>query len=99
MNKYALLTDPARKGAEIAEGYGIRLEMQKCPFAAGQIVIGSLVPWRGEWYWSGGQRMWHKADAVVLAALKKEYVEKLSVIAYRYSRLFPGGGEQRKSFG
>jgi hypothetical protein len=40
--------------------YCIRLEMQKCPFAAGQIVIGSLVPWRGEWYWTGGQRMWHK---------------------------------------
>ena len=64
--------------------YCIRLEMQKCPFIAGQIVIGSLVPWRGEWYWSGGQRMWHKADAAVLAALKKEYVEKLSVISYRY---------------
>jgi len=64
--------------------YCIRLEMQKCPFIAGQIVIGSLVPWRGEWYWSGAQRMWHKADAAVLAALKKEYVEKLSVISYRY---------------
>ena len=64
--------------------YCVRLEMQKCPFIAGQIVIGSLVPWRGEWYWSGGQRMWHKADAAVLAALKKEYVEKLSVISYRY---------------
>jgi hypothetical protein len=53
-------------------------------FIAGQIVIGSLVPWRGEWYWTGGQRMWHKADAAVLAALKKECVEKLSVISYRY---------------
>jgi DNA methylase len=42
--------------------YCIRLEMEKCPFAAGQIVIGSLVPWRGEWYWSGGQQMWQKAE-------------------------------------
>jgi hypothetical protein len=64
--------------------YCIRLEMEKCPFVAGQIVIGSLVPWRGEWYWSGGQRMWPKAETTLLAALKKEYVEKLSGLAYRY---------------
>jgi hypothetical protein len=64
--------------------YCIRLEMEKCPFVAGQIVIGSLVPWRGEWYWSGGQRMWQKAETALLAALKKEYVEKLNALAYRY---------------
>ncbi len=64
--------------------YRIRLEMEKCPFAAGQVVIGSLVPWRGEWYWSGGQRMWQKTEATMLALLKKEYLEKRSSIAYRY---------------
>ena len=64
--------------------YSIRLEMEKCPFAAGQIVIGSLVPWRGEWYWSGGQRIWQKAETALLGTLKKEYLEKLSVVAYRY---------------
>jgi hypothetical protein len=64
--------------------YCIRLEMEKCPFAAGQIIIGSLVPWRGEWYWSGGQRIWQKAETALLGALKKEYLEKLSVLAYRY---------------
>ena len=64
--------------------YCIRLEMEKCPFAAGQTVIGSLVLWRGEWYWSGSQRMWQKAETALLAALKKEYVEKLNALAYRY---------------
>jgi hypothetical protein len=64
--------------------YCVRLEMEECPFATGQIVIGSLVPWRGEWYWSGGQRIWQKAETAWLSALKKEYVEKLSVLAYRY---------------
>jgi hypothetical protein len=64
--------------------YRVRIEMENCPFAAGQVVIGSLVPWRGEWYWSGGQRMWQKTEAAMLAALKKEYLEKLSSIAYRY---------------
>src|SRR5260370_26540998 len=34
--------------------------------------------------WSGGQQMWQKAETGLLAALKKEYVEKLSVLAYRY---------------
>ena len=64
--------------------YSIRVEMEKCPFAVGQIVIGSLVPWRGEWYWSGAQRMWQTADAAMIAALKKQYIEKLSALSYRY---------------
>lgn len=64
--------------------YRIRIDMEKCPFAAGQIVIGSLVPWRGEWYWSGSQRMWQKSNAAALAALKRDYFEKLSTITYRY---------------
>jgi hypothetical protein len=64
--------------------YCIRIEMEKCPFAAGQVVIGSLVPWRGEWYWSGAQRMWPETEAAKLAALKKQYLEKRSSIAYRY---------------
>ena len=64
--------------------YSIRLEMDNCPFVVGQIVIGSLVPWRGEWYWSGAQRLWAKADAAMLARLKREYLEKQSSISYRY---------------
>ena len=64
--------------------YRIRIEMEKCPFATGHVVIGSLVPWRKEWYWSGSQRMWQKTEATLLATLKKEYLEKQSSIAYRY---------------
>jgi len=64
--------------------YRIRLEMEKCPFIVGQVVLGSLVPWRGEWYWSGSQRTWEKVDAAVIAMLKKQYLEKNSQIAYRY---------------
>jgi Protein of unknown function (DUF3843) len=66
------------------QSYRIRIEMERCPFVAGQVVIGSLVPWHGEWYWSGGQRMWQKTEAAMLAVLKKEYLEKQSSIAYRY---------------
>jgi hypothetical protein len=64
--------------------YRVRIEMENCPFAVDQVVIGSLVPWRGEWYWSGSQRMWPSAEAATLAALKTAYLEKQSSIAYRY---------------
>ena len=38
--------------------YRIRIDMPRNPFKRGQVVFGSLVPWRGEWYWSGEQRLW-----------------------------------------
>src|SRR5262249_4152036 len=58
--------------------------MQKCPFIAGQIVIGSLVPWRGEGDLFRAPRLWDKGGAAVLARLEKEKNEKLSVIFYLY---------------
>ena len=40
------------------EPYPIRIDMEMPPFKPGQVVFGSLVPWRGEWYWSGEQKLW-----------------------------------------
>ena len=37
--------------------YRIRIDMKRHPFRRKQVVFGSLVPWRGEWYWSGEQRL------------------------------------------
>jgi hypothetical protein len=37
--------------------YHVRLEMENCPFTFDQMVMGSLLPWRGEWYWSGAQHL------------------------------------------
>ena len=33
--------------------YTVRMDTPQCPFHPGQVVFGSLTPWRGEWYWSG----------------------------------------------
>jgi hypothetical protein len=37
--------------------YRIRINMKKSPFDPGLLVMGGLTPWRGEWYWSGEQRV------------------------------------------
>lgn len=38
--------------------YRIRIDMPDHPFKPGQLVGGSLVLWRGDWYWSGEQEIW-----------------------------------------
>jgi hypothetical protein len=65
--------------------YHVRLEVEQdaCVFHPGQLVYGSLVPWRGEWYWSGAQQSWKKTPKD-FAAVKRAFLEKNSSIAYRY---------------
>lgn len=36
--------------------YHIRFPVERNPFKPGMLVYGSVVPWRGEWYWSGEQQ-------------------------------------------
>ena len=33
--------------------YRIRINMEEHPFQRDHFIFGYLVPWRGEWYWSG----------------------------------------------
>lgn len=65
--------------------YRIRMELDRrtCPFQEGQMVFGSLVPWRGEWYWSGMQHPWQSVPKN-FASTRREFREKNSHIAYRY---------------
>ena len=37
--------------------YTIRMNMPTCPFMPGMVVSGAVTPWRGEWYWSGAQKI------------------------------------------
>jgi hypothetical protein len=55
----------------------------RCPFAPGQMVFGSLVPWRGEWYWSGAQRSYRQVPPD-FAAIKRTMIEKNAAIVFRY---------------
>ncbi len=66
--------------------YLIRVEMENTPFCAGKIMFGSLVPWRGEWYWSGLQMDYSKIKTKpgMIDEIKKSFLEKNSCIAYRF---------------
>ncbi len=66
--------------------YRIRIDMRRHPFKRGQVVFGSLVPWRGEWYWSGEQRLVGDASKVDADDLKKKMKRQSSAIVCRYSK-------------
>ncbi len=67
------------------QSYSVRMEIprNRCPFAPGQMVFGSLVPWRGEWYWSGGQKRYPQVPPDSLT-IKRTMIEKNASIVYRY---------------
>ncbi len=64
--------------------YQIRINMQPHPFVPEQLVFGSLVPWRGEWYWSGEQRSWGDASGVDVDDIKQMMRRQSPKIACRY---------------
>jgi hypothetical protein len=63
--------------------YSVRVEMEDCPFTLNQMVFGSLVPWHGEWYWSGQQHsLPHGAHDTT--KIRRDFLVKSPQIAYRY---------------
>jgi hypothetical protein len=66
--------------------YHIRMDEPGSPFKVGQVVFGSLVPWQGEWYWSGEQQLYQDVSVKVIQEIKQTFVQKMPTIAYRYCR-------------
>jgi hypothetical protein len=64
--------------------YRVRMPPGGNPFQRGTYVHGSLIPWDGEWYWSGAQKAFRDLDADEIERLKDGY-RKLPTIFYRYS--------------
>ena len=64
--------------------YRVRMNLERNPFPRGSFVQGSLVPWDGEWYWSGKQQTFDRLDAATIARLKRDYRMR-PAIYYRYS--------------
>jgi hypothetical protein len=64
--------------------YGVLMNLDRNPFPPSSFVHGSLVPWGGEWYWSGTQKTFDRLDAATIAQLKRDYRMK-PAIYYRYS--------------
>jgi len=77
--------------------YLIRIDMKRHPFRRRQIVFGSLVPWRGEWYWSGEQRLMGDASAVDVDDLKETMKRHSSAVVCRYSKEYRALVRQRMS--
>jgi hypothetical protein len=77
--------------------YRIRIDMRRHPFRRGQVVFGSLVPWRGEWYWSGAQRLVGDASKVDADDLKKKMKRQSSAIVCRYSKDYEAMVRERMS--
>jgi hypothetical protein len=64
--------------------YHVRLNLVRNPFSRGLFVFGSLVPWDGEWCWSGEQKSFDRLDAATIEQVKKNY-RMQPTIYYRYS--------------
>jgi hypothetical protein len=65
--------------------YRVRMNLERNPFVPGCVVVGSLVPWAGEWSWSGKQQMFKKSDRKEIESLKEGY-RRIPNIAYRYCK-------------
>ena len=64
--------------------YTIRVEEERTQFKPHHVVFGSLVPWNGEWYWSGTQLAWSDVPEEDIQQLKEEFLRGAPRIAYRY---------------
>jgi len=64
--------------------YTVRISPDKNPFVVGTIVLGNLVPWNGEWYWSGTQYTLDNVTDEALRELEDTFRRKSPEIAYRY---------------
>ncbi len=64
--------------------YIVRISADKNPFEVGTIVLGNLIPWNGEWYWSGTQYTLDNVTEDALQELKTSFNRKYPEIVYRY---------------
>jgi hypothetical protein len=64
--------------------YTVRVDESASPFQAYPMIFGSLVPWDGEWYWSGMQQGFETVPADIIAQIKQEFPVKAPQIVYRY---------------
>lgn len=64
--------------------YSIRVGDESKLFEVGHTYLGSLVPWNGEWYWSGQQAGYGELPQDYLEELRQDFLQKSPQITYRY---------------
>ena len=77
--------------------YRIRIDTKRHPFKPEQVVFGSLVPWRGEWYWSGEQKLWGDDAKVDAEDVKRTMKRHSPRIVCRYAKDYEVQVRQRSS--
>ena len=77
--------------------YQINIDMHPHPFKPGQLIFGSLVPWRERWYWSGQQNSYGDASKVNVEDIKQTMKRQNSQIVCRYCREYEALVRQRAS--
>ena len=64
--------------------YTVRVDENARQFQTYQLVFGSLIPWDGEWYWSGVQQVFDTVTEDIVQQLRRDFPLKAPQIAYRY---------------
>ena len=64
--------------------YTVRTGEYSRLFDKKHIYFGSLVPWDGEWYWSGKQHRYDNVSDEGAQELKKSFLSTVKTIPYRY---------------
>jgi hypothetical protein len=64
--------------------YQVRMEDPGATFKKGQVVAGSLLPWNGDWYWSGRQSVYDDLPSEAIQEIQQTFLGKMPTIAYRY---------------
>ena len=65
--------------------YKIHVYAELDVFNPGEIILGSLVPWNKEWYWSGVQYNYNQIPDKDLQEMKTSFIKDLGKIVYRYN--------------
>ena len=64
--------------------YTIRTVSYSSLFTLHECIFGSLVPWNGEWYWSGKQQNYGNLPEERMQEIRNDFIQKTSNIIYRY---------------
>ncbi len=68
------------------ESYTIRVEqdLAACPYLPGRVVFGWLVPWHGEWCWTGEQHIREELPETEDPKIREELIGTLGPNLFRY---------------
>jgi hypothetical protein len=58
--------------------YSVRMNLERNPFSKDRIVMGALIPWDGEWYWSGRQHLCDERESA--DEVRRRFMGKPSLV-------------------